>query len=615
MPFTPDYDSLKKFLNIAFKYYGYNSLVCFAYQKPNDDQLWEWRQIPVKELQEVPIHICKTRDYYITANTITGDKHRDSANFYSFHNLVVDIDNHSTKDTGFIRQECERLLERLRSDKCLPLPNFAVFTGRGMQLWYCLEELASAMEWLWSQTANKLTMRIDEYLGSGWDDFGLNLDYSATRNKIGYFRLPCSFNNRAGIPTELLTLTEEPYRLQELFEMIDEPAEPLPFIDYRNRSSSLAAGKKEPKENIKKKNCCQAESKDPYQNLQWKRKAFLEWLIPHRNAPAGDELRDKILFLYYNAVIQILPSGEAVKALNDLNQKFKQPMKEKEIKKIKKYLNRKNFLKFHVQNWLDFLSADNEEKAYYGQVSSKQNKKEERRKKYELVRELAEQGKNRKEIGDIVGLSQPTIRKILGNKITTEVKKEIRKSKDTLHSIAKKFHISSQTVWNIKNAKKYQEGYKKKKKERREKKRLESERKKAAAAVKREQQKKIREQKKAEKEARRAEKLKKSIEKQLWRDKEFRIVHETALADAILSYPSDSSELEVALADAEKDAREYVKQSILEKGERTKEKIRKRAEAKRAAREHAKYIKEHIPHVAMCNEETSDTFWYPKDVS
>ena len=470
------------------------------------------------------------------------------------------------------------------------------------------------MEWLWSQTVNKLTMRIDEYLGSGWDDFGLNLDYSATRNKIGYFRLPCSFNNRAGIPTELLTFTEEPYRLQDLFERIDEPAEPLPFIDYRNRNSGMTAGKKEPKENIQK-NCCQAksksqaESKDPYQNLQWKRKAFLEWLIPHRNAPAGDEMRDKILFLYYNAVIQILPSGEALTALNDLNQKFKQPMKEKELKKIKKYLNRKKYLKFHVQNWLDFLSADEDEKAYYGQVSSKQNKKEERRKKYELVRELAEQGKKRKEIGDIVGLSQPTIRKILGNKITTEAKKEIKKSKDTLHNIAEKFHISSQTVWNIKNAKKYREGYKKKKKERREEKRLERERKKAAAAVKREQQKKIREQKKAKKDARRAERLEKSIEKQLWRDKEFRFVHETALADAILSYPSDSSELEAALADAEKETREYVKHSILQKWERTKEKIRNRAEAKRTAREHAKYIKDHIPHIAMYEEETADTFW------
>lgn len=427
---------LQEFYDTAYADYGYNSLICIGIKKAGKTRVKNIRQIPISKLkQEVDqMKFLKGYDYYITANSISGSTKRQNVNLYGLHNIVIDLDNHGNIPKEELQDSCEQLLWRMKRDGIIPEPTFVHHTGRGMQLWFCLEEAYKTMLWMWKQCVWRINCQIRQMLRDN-PGIQLTLDEGTSKKEIGFMRLPGTYNTAADCYTRMEKGNGRVYTLQELYEVLPE----------------------EPEEERPVKN---AGADDSYQTLNRKRCLFLEELINIRNSPQGAETRNNILFLYYNAAKQIMDSDKAKSMTQKLNQKYKQPLKK--LGYIFKYLDQKGFLQFRNNEWFAFLSMTKEEKESYA-VRLSQNeardtiRREKKEERDEWIKRLEKEGKTRKEIGQITKVSQPTIRRILGkkNRNPEEIRQVQEMKKEPAGEITAVVKKCRKTIWNWLNRRKY----------------------------------------------------------------------------------------------------------------------------------------------------------------
>lgn len=399
-----------------------------------------WVRYPNGNFKEVMFHktsefykhlenfeVNKNCDYYITSNSLYANK-RGTENLFSLDNLVFDLDNHNPNINMYDHiRNINRflyLLETKYRDK-FPYPTAIIITGRGVQIWVHIEGLSSKLLFLWKSVANSFCNILEQICRE--ENINLTVDRTASCNASGLFRLPFTYNTQ----------------LDKYIDEIDVTIHDLSYsIDKLIERFHLEKAKFEKKR--KSKNI----SDDEYRNLHFKRIKFIEKyvklhdfdVVGHRNA---------IIFLYYNACVQVMERSKALDKTRKLNQSFKSQYSESEFKTVIAAVD-KHIYKLKVETFFEILGATQEEKQIYKEMSEYKPKvdKKERNK---MIFSLAYKRKTCQQIADEVGCSERTVRTVLkdfdkSEFMAVQVKKLYANGDKTQQEIADIFNISARQV-------------------------------------------------------------------------------------------------------------------------------------------------------------------------
>ncbi len=375
-------------------------------------------------------------DYYITANTTRVNRPRTKFELFALHNICIDIDLHSSDDN--INDVANSLEYFLMEDLEIPIPNIFVRTGRGVQLWWHFEETSSKLLFMYQALVQMIIDRLNEIISAVETLSNLKVDTSASRNVVGYFRLPFTVNTKSNTMATADILTNETYNIAEMFD---------DYCKYENvRFIQDINVKKTSKDDIDKR----------YQSLIFKRKKFLEDYSANRNYNVTGS-RDLVMFLYCVNLIQIVNIDFVMVAMKKLNSQFSEPLEQSKLDEILGYMQRKGVLKFRNETFLSFLPFSAEERSRYLTVKAhngtrdeeRKHKKEERNRR---ILEMATEGKTTEQIADNVGCSDKTVRTFLKSQgfSYSEVIKEqaikLRNQGMTTKCIAEKLNLPERTI-------------------------------------------------------------------------------------------------------------------------------------------------------------------------
>lgn len=363
----------------------------------------------IKDLQTVTagLTIHPTSDYYITANPTTRG-YRRTDELYSINNIVIDIDCHAENISTYDKlQLLEELNFAIKKDLCQALqPNISVFTGRGLQLWYCLEETAPALIFLYQRAVKGLCA----YIQSLYEEYPhfdgvLNIDTATSGKLVGYYRYFASYNTKTGYAVDTIINHSHRYNLNDIITTLqDLNITAITAINEIHRPT--------PKPPIVLNDC--------YKGLNYKRLDCIDWLISTRNAPKGAENRDLFCFAYYNAGVQIFDRAIAKQRLLRLNRKFREPLDDTKIADIINYIDNKGFLRFKADNWYSFINMTADERTEYNNMRNnkrnytrdKERKAQTKMKKDErnaTIAQLKRSGMTNTAIADQMGISSKTV--------------------------------------------------------------------------------------------------------------------------------------------------------------------------------------------------------------
>ena len=404
-----EYQDNSKALNLIFKDFNYDGMIHLCMLDPNGF-MKTIASIKANDLSRfmAKFKFQKSCNYYITANTTKRDN-RISEDLFSLNNIVIDIDCHTDNIHPADRADMINVIARkiLENDK-IPNPSIIHWTGRGLQLWYHLESCAAKLKFLYQKAVNYISVLIENlikelsFYENIYDNF--SLDSASSIKTTGLFRMFNSPNTKTENKrkTHYAIVSETPYSLNELLNSV------IPFIDNTNPQKK------------KKPSSFKFAKKDNYKNLQRKRINLIKWLIKERNCNIGSERRDIMLFLAYNAAVQIMDIEAARNTIFEINDMFKEPLKD--LNYIFKYIEKKGFLRFHNEvyyssAWLD-ITADElmEYEKDFKPVSNftrDRDRKERKTQRNKKIYELYQKEKSLSEIASLMGLCVATVKKVL----------------------------------------------------------------------------------------------------------------------------------------------------------------------------------------------------------
>lgn len=399
-----------------------------------------WCRYPNKNFKEVffcksdkisdkleTLEINSKFDYYITKNAFYADKRSNDTICY-LDNIVIDIDNHNSNvSERQINYEVSRLLYLLSFDYANVFPTYSlsVKTGRGVQLWIHIDSIAPALLFLYEIVVTHLCNLLTEIIKD--NEINLTVDYQASLNPAGLVRLPFTYNTSNNCYIDNIN-----FFINNMYD-----------IDYLISEYDIKKQNKLNKIN-KEKNVSPADEK--YKPLHYKRMNYLEDYVKCHNYDVIGH-RNAIIFLYYNACVQVMERSKALERTEKLNKSFKVPYSASEFKTVIKAVD-KHIYKLNNQTFFEILNLTAEEQQKYISMSEYKPKvdKAERNKK---IFSLAYERKTQHEIADTVGCSVITVKRILKdfNKsefIAIQVK-ELRKTM-TIKQVAESLNISTDTV-------------------------------------------------------------------------------------------------------------------------------------------------------------------------
>jgi hypothetical protein len=425
MSITPE----KKALEVAFKGSAYDVSVYIMGLDKRDDKSKNnfCKSIPIFELTDLieSMKLTDNKSYYICPNPLKfGKQHRTEDTIFSLKNIVMDIDAHDYNgDFNEIKPIFINTLKDEFKESGLPLWNIQVFTGRGFQLWWCLEETSKDLLWLYKMVQEGIMNKIQEVLNAYRITFdeALTLDKASSRKVAGLFRLFGTYNQIAKTKTEVEVLSEKYFSLNFLKEF---------FCMKKEKTEK----KKITNEAIQKK------SKGGYtynKSINEYRVEMVEKLVNMRSDCTGS--REMIAYVYYNESVQVYDRGIARDKLQELNSSFPIPLKDREIRAlvrgIDKAVNQKNqtncyILKnFRIIEMLDMDETEQSALQFYSGVSgtpdknrardTKRKQKKETRDK--IIIALADQGVKQNEIAKQAGCCKRTVKEVL--KVSNTYKK------------------------------------------------------------------------------------------------------------------------------------------------------------------------------------------------
>lgn len=330
-------------------------------------------------------------DYYITANTTTADR-RQKQYLLSYNNIVIDIDCHDEETPADLRElAINTLIDKIEGSD-LPQPTIMHKTGRGVQLWWHIEQISSKLFFLYDKACELLCSAVEYIINENPTACGcLSIDRGASRNAVGLFRLFGTYNTKTNTKTEYTT-TPTAYTIHELIESL-QACEDIPQQQEQTKR--------------KKIHCIDCN----YINLQKSRMNVLEQLAGEQT---GEGLRELILFLYYNSAFQVFEPATAEQLTRELNKKIYKSLSEQEIKHIFFCVDKK-YYKYKQETFLKVLDITQD---YYNKHSNRKEQaremaKVEKGKRREMAKTLKQTGKyTNAEIAELTGYSVKTINRI-----------------------------------------------------------------------------------------------------------------------------------------------------------------------------------------------------------
>lgn len=466
-----------KWLQIHFKESGFNGRFQIGYRKPESSALLPLTTQPLDRLHEFceKAHFSSRFDYYITANSFSGVK-RQKEDLFSLHNIVIDIDEHVNspdEDTSgqdpdteteslfySNRPKLESFLHVLKKDVLsdasdLPSPTSVVFTGRGLQLWWAIVPMSSKCLTWYEEIRNSMILRMNDLLEEYPDDLdGLTVDAAASRNVVGYYRLPGSVNTKAGVVAAPEIWSGEQYDTHDLikwakaYQKTREQPSPtplqLPDVDPFNYTDVEVRILK----NVF--------------TLAFFRIRQIIRLRQIRNDEIGEETRNNMCFMVYNTLLPAYGEEKAWEKVVDFNSGFKNPMTEKELHQSLDTATKKGGYHYKNETIISFLNITPEEQeqieifssneytimprlsSHPSRTAARKLAKETRNKR---IQQLFMEGMQRQEIADKLGISPNTVTSVLGARTPQREKaRELKVSGATNEEIAAALCVSLRTI-------------------------------------------------------------------------------------------------------------------------------------------------------------------------
>jgi len=305
---------------------------------------------------------------------------------FTYRTIVLDLDCHD--EGSNIKAECEYVLNEIKARDIIK-PSQAVFTGRGLQLWFNFDEVYKTLRWKVNIAKDKLISVYENFLTE--IESYLELDRIASNRLEGMFRLPGSFNFSALKEVEVIYTNDHSRTLNDILCTIGEEK-----VTVKKSSS-----KRNPK-TIKPHVKPNKEYKIEYSNER------LELYKSLALSEAGAGKRDILLHL---ATVEYVSMGvDALRMALEFNQLFAMPLSYSDVYKVVKCDQRKHY-KYKdetIDNLLGF--------AYLYKKDNKKNKKKKNTKKVQrncAILRLHLKGYSNYRIAKELNISHNTVKKIL----------------------------------------------------------------------------------------------------------------------------------------------------------------------------------------------------------
>lgn len=347
-----------------------------------------------QNIEQLKIH--KSCDYYITANTTIADK-RQKAYLLSYNNIVIDVDCHSDEEPADLRKlAIDTLIDKLQG---LDIPQASIIhrTGRGVQLWYHIEQISAKLFFLYEKACGLLCSALEYIISENPTACAcLSVDRGASLNSVGLFRLFNSYNTKTNTKTECI-VNDNIYTIHSLLEQLnnseDIPQALLPEPETVEHKRTI--------------HCIDCN----YVNLQRGRMNVLEQLASEQD---GEGMREIILFLYYNSAFQVCEPATAESLTIKLNTSMPAPLPSSELAHIFCCIDKK-YYKYKQKTFCQVLGITQEYFLEYSNPRAKEREKcrMDKQKRKEMAETLKASGRyTNKEIAELTGYSVKTINRI-----------------------------------------------------------------------------------------------------------------------------------------------------------------------------------------------------------
>lgn len=350
-------------------------------------------------------------NYYYTANPMKTASNKFTDNLRGLSRIVIDIDNDSQLDT--YKADKNRLLERMFIDLVerneIPCPTEVVFSGRGVQIHFEIEQNSLKLAFLHELVTQDIMNVIKEWLNKHDDLIMYEVDESASKKHAGLFRL-AGINQKSGHNVERYNIGNK-YTINDLM--------------------SIMGTSKVRKEHKKK----ESQRTPNNANLSHKTVNLLRGRLKRLNQVQAIKIahnsyigtRNNLNFLFINTILPI-DADNAIDKLEAFNNNFPNPIPKAELRGMIKSAQENGHYNFTNETFISYMKLkDNQMQALKLDNNPKRTKQS----------KLKEATNFRIESRIKSLLNDPTL-------TYTEIAKLLDKSVPTIKRYAKQYNIKRQ---------------------------------------------------------------------------------------------------------------------------------------------------------------------------
>lgn len=176
------------------------------------DQLGNWTE---------KMHISTRCDYYFGRAQQSKPATWGTENALAYNIIAVDIDAHDGYSPADGRQIMYKLCYWLE-DAGYPMPNITEYTGRGIHLVWCIQQISAKLDWMVREVSRYYAQMIQSLLQNiGVSGYQVDMGYSS--NVAGLTRIPGTYNTAAGAYGSYVILHRQRMDLPRAYDSIPLP--------------------------------------------------------------------------------------------------------------------------------------------------------------------------------------------------------------------------------------------------------------------------------------------------------------------------------------------------------------------------------------------------------